>query len=600
MTNIELAQLFRNISAVYQIVGENRFRIIAYERAADSIEHLTSEAKDYWDDGKVKEIPGIGPTIAEHLDELFRTGKSTYIEKTLHSVPASVFPLLLVPGIGPKRAYKLVTELQLANEHTVIKDLLKKATDHQIAPMDGFGEKSEEEIIKSIHTYLKGSIKENRITLLEADEIASSLKTFLLANPHIRKVDVLGSLRRRVATIGDIDMAIIADDTVAAIEYFCTYRHEKIIEKGPTGASLLLTNGRQVDLRVQDEASYGAMLQYFTGSKNHNIRLRTYAIKKHLSLSEYGIKTIHGAKETLKKFASEKAFYEYLGMDWVPPELREDRGEIEAALKKSPGKPGGLPILVEHTDIKGDFHMHTSFNLEPSHDLGANSITEMLDQAALCNYEYIGISDHNPSIGNHTKKQIIDIMKRRKAFYEEQYYSWSKKNKKSVQLFIMLEIDIQPNGELALPDEAFEYIDGAIVSIHSSFQQTREEMTKRIHTALEAHPKVRILGHPTGRLLGKREGFEVDWPEIFSFCREKDIAVEINSHPYRLDLPDALVYTAIRDHVKLVIDTDAHDVAGLSVMPYGVSVARRGWAQKDDIYNTRAYNSMNDWIKRKT
>lgn len=598
MTNLQLAQLFRNISAVYQIVGENRFRIIAYERAADSIEHLTSEAKDYWDDGKVNEIPGIGPTIAAHLDELFRTGTSTYIEKTLKQVPSSIFPLLLVPGLGPKKAYKLVTALGLTHEKTVVQDLYKAAKQHKIAPLPTFGEKSEEEIMKSIEIYERGSIKEHRITLAEADEIAASLKQHLLANKHIFQVDVLGSLRRRVATIGDIDLSIITDDSEAAITHFCTYRHEKIIEKGPTGASLLLTNGRQVDLRVQDKASYGAMLQYFTGSKNHNIRLRTYALKKHYSLSEYGIKTIHGAKESLKKFSSERSFYEYLGMDWIPPELREDRGEIDAALRRAPGTPGGLPILVEHTDIRGDFHMHTSYDLEPSHDLGANSITEMLDRAAMLGYTYIGISDHNPSIGNHTEKQIVSIMKRRKQFYEEQYYSWKKKNKKDVQLFIMLEIDILPDGGLALPDEAFEYIDGAIVSVHSSFQQTREEMTKRIRTALLAHPKVRILGHPTGRLLGKREGFEVDWPEIFGLCQQNDIALEINSHPYRLDLPDVLVYSAIRSQVKLVIDTDAHEVSGLSMMPFGVSVARRGWAQKSDIYNTLPYNRIHDWMNK--
>jgi len=586
MTNLQLATLFRNIAAVYQIKGENRFRVIAYERAADSIEHLTSEAKDYWDDGKINEIPGVGPTIASHLDELFRTGHAKHFDKTLAQAPASIFQLLLVPGIGPKRAYRLVTELKLANKDSVIEDLLKAGVAHRIASMEGFGEKSEEEIIKNIQSYQKGGIKENRMTLVEADEIAGSMKIYLLQCTFIQKVDVLGSLRRRVATIGDIDLAVIADDTTKAIDYFCSYRHEKIIEKGPTGASLLLTSGRQVDMRVQDKESYGAMLQYFTGSKNHNIKLRTYALTKHKSLSEYGIKIIKASKETLKKFANEEDFYNELGMNWIAPELREDRGEIEAAIQHK------LPQLVENQDIKGDFHIHTSYNLEPSHDLGDSSITEILDAASQLGYEYIGISDHNPSVGNHSEKEIISIMKRRKEYYEDKYSSWSKKNKKSIQLFIMLEIDIQPNGELALPSRAFEYIDAAIIAVHSSFQQTRSEMTKRLIKATLSHPKVKIIGHPTGRLLTRREGYELDWEEIFAVCKKKNIALEINAQPYRLDLPDSLVYSAVQKHIPLVINTDTHSLDTMHLMSYGVSVARRGWATKDDIINTLSYNKI--------
>jgi len=595
MTNLELAQLFRNIAAVYQITGENRFRIIAYERAADSIEHLTSEAKDYWDDGKINEIPGIGPTIAAHLDELFKTGHAKHFEKTLASIPASVFPLLLVPGIGPKRAYKLVTELHLTNEHTVIKDLLAKATLNKIEGMEGFGEKSEEEIIKNINTYLKGGIKENRINIRDADEIAGAIKEFLLKNEHITQVDVLGSLRRRVATIGDIDMAIITDDPVGAIDYFCTYRHEKIIEKGPTGASILLTNGRQVDLRVQEKDSYGAMLQYFTGSKNHNIKLRTYALTKKCSLSEYGIK--EGKKGIIKKFSSEEGFYGHLGLAYIPPELREDRGEVEAALRQAQGKLPGLPDLVNFSDIKGDLHIHTSFDLEPSHDLGANSLVEILDKAAELGYSYVGISDHNPSIGNHTEKQVVSIMKRRKEYYEQQYSSWAKKNNNSVHLITMLEIDINPEGDLAIPTSAFAYIDAAIVSIHSSFQMTRDEMTKRIIKAVTSNDKVRIIGHPTGRLLGKREGIEIDWRELFPVLKERDVALEINAHPYRLDLPDALVYDAVKQQIPLVINSDAHEKTEMDNMQYGVSVARRGWAEKSDIRNTLSYNEFIRWLK---
>ena len=588
MTNLQLAQLFRNIAAVYQIKEENYFRIIAYEKAADSIEQLTREAKDYWDDGKINEIPGIGPTIAGHLDELFRTGHAKHFDKTLAQVPASVFPLLLVPGIGPRRAYRLVTELKLTNEHSVVEALLNAGVAHRIAPMEGYGDKLEEYIINNIRSYQKGGSKESRIVLPFADEIATAIRDFLLENKHIKKVDVLGSLRRRVATIGDIDLAIIADDTTIAIDHFCTYRHEKIIEKGPTGASILLTNGRQVDMRVQEKDSYGAMLQYFTGSKNHNIKLRTYALKKHCSLSEYGIK--EGKKNILKKFKTEEQFYEHIGLQWIPPELREDKGEIQAAIAHT------LPNLVEIQDVKGDLHIHTSYDLDSSHDLGDNSLIQILDTALQLGYEYVGISDHNPSTGNHSEEKIISIMKRRKEYYEQQYSSWSKKNNKSIRLFIMLEIDIQPNGELALPSGAFEYINAAIISIHSSFHLDKKEMTNRVIKALHAHPKVRIFGHPTGRLLTKREGYELDWDEIFPVCKQQNIALEINSHPYRLDLPDALVYTAVQHHVPLVINSDAHSKDNMHLMQYGVSVARRGWATKDDIMNTLSYNKIKQWL----
>lgn len=277
-------------------------------------------------------------------------------------------------------------------------------------------------------------------------------------------------------------------------------------------------------------------------------------------------------------------------MEWIPPELREDKGEIQAAIGHS------LPNLVMDSDMKGDLNIHKSFNLEQSHDLGDSNLHQVLDTAVKLGYEYLGISDHNPSTGNHSEKEIITIMKRRKEYYEQQYSSWIKKSKKSIQLFNMLEIDIQPNGELALPISAFEYIDAAIISIHSSFHLDRKEMTDRIIKAMHTHPKIRILGHPTGRLLTKREGYELNWEEIFTICKEKNIALEINAHPYRLDLPDALVYTAVQQKVLLVITSDTHQLDSMYLLPYGVSVARRGWATKDDIVNTLSYNKIKHWL----
>jgi DNA polymerase (family X) len=588
MTNLETAELLRRVAAAYEILGENRFRIIAYERAADSIEHLTSELKDYWDDKKLQDIPGVGDTLASHLDELFRTGHSKHFDSVMAKLPAAVFPLLLVPGIGPKKAYKLVTELKLRSERTVINDLEKAAKAHRIAPIEGFGEKSEELILTNIEIYRKGQIKENRMALPVADEIARNIIGFLKKISSDKRVDALGSLRRQVSTVGDIDIAVATTKPKEIIAHFLTYPHEEIIEEGPTGASLRLHNGRQVDLRVQRPELYGAMLQYFTGGKNHNIALRSFALSRGLSLNEYGIKHVSSGK--VDSVATEEAFYKAIGLSFIPPELREDKGEIAAALR------GTLPHLVDISDIKGDLHIHTDYNLEPSHDLGANPFADYLDRAAALGYEYIGISDHNPSIGNHNENQIIEIMKRRKEFYEHKYSSWVSSTHKRVNYVLMCEVDILPDGKLALPAKAFGYVDGVIASLHSSFTQERKTITKRIVTGLASNPKVRMFGHPTARLLGSREGVDADWREVFEVCKEHDIALEINAGPQRLDLTDVLVYDAVKEKIKLCINTDSHAVEGMDLMRYGVSVARRGWATKHDILNTLGYNEFRNWL----
>ena len=590
MTNLEIAELLRRVAAAYQILEENRFKIIAYERAADSIEHLTSELKDYWDDKKLDEIPGIGSGIAGSLDELFRTGRIKHFDAVMKKLPSAVYPLLLIPGIGPKKAYKLVKELNLKSEKTVIADIERAVKSGKIAPIEGFGEKSQGDILTNLQTYKKGTIKENRMALPIADNIARQIIAHLTKHPEVKQVDALGSLRRQVSTIGDIDLSVATTKPQEVVAHFLKYPHTEIIEQGPTGASIRLHNGRQVDLRVAKPAFYGAMLQYFTGSKNHNIALRSWALTKGLSLSEYGVKHVRGGK--MDAYESEEGFYKALGLAYIPPELREDRGEIEAA------RAGKLPHLIDLADIKGDLHIHTDYDLEPSHDLGENSLAECLDKAASLGYEYIGISDHNPSIAKHSERQIVDIMKRRKAFYEQKYSSWQKKTKKRTNYFLMCEVDILPDGKLALPEGAFDSVDGVIVSVHSSFTQDRKTVTKRIIAGLSNNPKVRILGHPTGRLLAKREGVDADWPEVFEACKKHDIALEINAYPDRLDLPDTLVFDAVRKGLTFVINTDAHALEHMDLMRYGVAVSRRGWATKHDILNTLGYNEFKKWFTK--
>jgi DNA polymerase (family 10) len=589
ITNQEIAQLFRKVAAAALILGENRFKIIAYERVADSLEQLTRDAKDYWKEGTLSEIPGVGSSIAGDIDELFKTGKIKHFDAMLGKLPASVFPLLLVPGLGPKKSYKLVAELKLKDEKTVVDDLLAKAQAGKIAPMEGFGEKSQQDIIAAIGTFKKGAIKENRMVLPMADAIAQDVIAHMKKlGTMVKEIDVLGSLRRKVSTIGDIDIAIATIKPAEVIDHFVKYPHKSLTDKGEKGATMLLHNGRQVDLRVQTPDAYGAMLQYFTGSKNHNIHLRTLALEKGLSLNEFGIK--HLKTQQTETYPNEQLFYKALGLPWIPPEMREDKGEIEHAQKNT------IPRLLELSDMKGDLHIHTSYDIESSHDVGANPLPEYLDKAAALGYEYIGLSDHNPSMLNHNTKQIVDIMKRRKEKYEQLHTSWQKTSKKRVQILLMCEVDILTDGTLALPSDAFEYVDAVIVSLHSSFNQEESVVTKRVVKALTTNPKVRIFGHPTGRLLTKREGADLDWKEIFAVCKQNDIALEINAYPERLDLPDNVVYEAVKQGIHFTIDTDSHAVDQMDMMQYGVSVARRGWATKDDILNTLEYTKFKKWL----
>lgn len=567
MTNLEIVELLRKMAAAYTILGENRFKISAYENAATAVEHSTSELKDLWENKELDSVPSLGKAIISHLDEIFRTGNSKHIDEILKKIDPTVFLFLDIPGLGPKKAVKLVKALKLKS----LSDLEKAARDHKIAHLENFGFKSEKDILENISRFRKGAIKELRMVLPMADVIADELINYLGV-----KVDKLGSLRRRLATIGDIDLAVATNNPKKIIQRFVSYpKKVNLIEQGQTGASILLASGRQADLRVAKPEEYGAMLQYFTGSKYHNIRLREFALKKHLSLNEYGING--------KSFRTEKDLYNYLGLDYIPPELREDNGEVEAALNHK------LPKLVKLDQIKGDLQTHSNFDLETSHDSGANSIEELRSTAIKFGYEYIGITNHNSS-SKHTKDQILTKIVKQKNYIEQLNSST-----KSTRILSLLEVDILPDGSLPVLNEALNLLDACLVAIHSSFQMNKEEMTNRVLKGL-SHPVAKILAHPTGRLLEERDEIKLDWPKIFVFCKTHNKALEINASSHRLDLPDILVREAVKFGVKLSIGTDAHSIDGLSMMPYGVSVARRGWAQSKDIINTWTYDKIIHWL----
>ncbi len=564
-SNKQISRLLKEISAAYAVTGGNYFKIIAYGRAADNIEHTTSELEDLWADGKLNTVQGLGTSIQGYLDELFKTGKVKHFESIKRDLPPGMFQLLDIPGMGPKSAYKLAKALQIKD----IDDLKAKASAGLIRSLSGFGAKSEQDILDSIAQLSR--ISSARVPLPFAYATAMRVIDHLKTLKEVKEADPLGSLRRMVATIGDVDIGVSSNDVKKVIDHFVKFREvQRVLSSGPTTAAIDLKNGLRVDLKVQPPEAFGALLQHYTGSKNHNIKLRELALKKDHSLSEYGIKT----KGKLQKFAKEEAFYKFLDMDWIEPELRENSGEIEAAIAHE------LPNLVSLSDIKGDIHLHSSYPIEPSHDLGANSFAEIVKKGQSLGYDYVGLSDHSPGFSTHTTKQIVELVKTRREKIEKIKYS----NKKT-KVLNLLEIDILANGALSVPEEGLKLLDGSIAGIHSSHSQNKKLITRRLLNAIES-PYVQVISHPTGRLLLQRESYEADWEKIFEACVMHKTLLEINSWPSRLDLPDTLVKDAIKYGVKFVINTDAHQIDQMDNMRFGVSVARRGWATKNEIANT--------------
>lgn len=589
MTNLEISKLLKSIAAAYSITDEKkyRFQIIAYDKAAESIEQSPTELTELFKDGKLEDIPGIGATIKSRLEELFNTGKVAHFEEVLKDIPPSVFTLLDVPSFGPKKAFRLVTEFHLTDPETVLQDVVQVAKENKIAQLPGFGEKSQADILRAIDEYHKGKTKSARMVLPYATELAEKMLAYLRACPEVKQASTLGSLRRKRETVGDIDIAVASDKPQIVLDYFTQYPYkERIIERGDRTSSIIVSSGKQIDLMVESPKGFGALLQHFTGSKAHNVKLREYALSKGLSLSDYGIRP-KGSKGEYKLYDTEEAFYHALGMEWIPPEIRENTGEIELALQKK------LPKLVTIADIKGDFHLHSNYPLEVSHDSGENSMEEMIEKAISLGYNYLGFSEHNPSISNHSEQQIHDLILKRKEYIDK----LRDKYNKSIRIFSLLETDILANGNLAVPEKSLDLLDATIVSIHSSFTMDRDIMTERILKGL-SHPKARIFAHPSGRLLNQRPGYEVDWEKLFDYAATNKKALEINSWPLRLDLQDILVREALKKNIKFFIDTDSHALSHMDMMQSGVNVARRGWATPNDILNTLSYNELKAWFEK--
>ncbi len=566
MSNAKIAKIFRNVAASLTIkkIG-NIFQIRAYENAADSVEQSTAEVHDLWQERKLDQVPSLGQAIRGYLDELFTKGKVKHFEQVQKGIPEVVFDLLEVSGIGPKTAEKIAS-LGVKN----LEDLKKKLKSGDLVKK-GFSSKIAQNIMSGLHELGQ---RGNRMLLPYGFAQADKILGYLKKCPDVKQVHPLGSLRRMAATVGDLDFSVSSNEPKKIIDYFLKMPGvARVLDQGDSKATVILQSGIQVDLLVGSPDSYGALLQHFTGSKNHNIHLRTYAQGKGLSLSE----TV--------KAKTEKEFYGLLKMDVPPPEIREDTGEIEAALAHN------LPKLVEFEDIKGDLHLHSNFPIEkPSHGPGVDSIEAIVKKAIELGYEFVGISDHSPSLTLSREKIKATVEKRTK------FIQSLNKSTKSIRILNGLEIDILGDGSLSVPDEVLATLDYVIAGIHSGHRGSKGEITKRLVAALN-NPHVDIISHPTNRLLNERESSDADWEEIFKLAAKNNKILEINAYPNRLDLRDDLVRMAKKYGVKFIINTDAHEVSQMDNIRFGISVARRGWVTKEDIVNSWDWKTFAKWFR---
>jgi DNA polymerase (family 10) len=576
MNNQQIAKILKNTSTILELQNENRFKVIAYERAAEVISNLTKDLADIYKEGGIKaleEVPGVGISIAEKIEELLKTGKMKYYQQLTKQFPEKMLVLTEVPGIGPKTAEVLFKKLKIDS----IAKLAKAAQSGVIEKLPHFKKQSELNILRGIEQFNKRTKERNRMVLTTAGPIAEEIVDYLKRNPLVKKCDTVGSLRRMKETIGDIDIVVATPDPKKIIEYFRKGSFVKnILAHGDTKISITHKKDIRVDLEILPENTYGSLLQHFTGSKEHNVALRTWASARGLKISEYGIEDLK--KKKTYHFTDEKSLYEFLGMEYIEPELREDRGEIETALAHK------LPKLIGYHDILGDLHCHTTKSD------GSNTISELANKAISLKYKYLGISDHTVGLG------VASGLSDKKLLAHKAEIQKVNKKFNNLRLLAGAEINIKADGKLDISSSTLAKLDYGIGSVHSAFNQTESVMTKRILSALKFG--IKIFGHPSGRLIGHRQGYDVDWIEIFKACARYDVALEINSFPERLDLKDTLIKDAIGYGCKFCIDSDAHALEHMDLIKYGIATARRGWATKAEVINSWDLAQIRQWFKK--
>ncbi len=570
MKNFEVARAFDLMADLLEIKGENPFRIRAYRRAALNLESLTEDVAVLAAEGRLDEIPGIGEDLAGKIAEYLKTGKLKDLEAARKGIAAGVVELMSVPGIGPKTA-KLLYEKEGV---TSLRRLEELARAGKLRGLPGIRAKTEGNILKGIAVVKKG---QERMPLGKALPLARELVRALERLPEVKEISGAGSVRRMKETVGDIDLLITSSRPERVMAAFVKLPQvADVLEKGSTKASIRHREGIQVDLRVVEPESFGAALVYFTGSKQHNIRIREMAVKRGLKISEYGV--FKTATRRRVAGATEEEVYAAVGLPWIPPELREDLGEIEAALK------GELPELIELTDIRGDLHCHT--NASDGH----HSVEALVEAAIKLGYRYLAITDHSKSArvaGGLSGEELLAHVGKVRA---------AQKKHRQITLLAGSECDILPDGFLDYPNELLAELDLVVAAVHSRFKQPKGEMTRRICAAL-TNPYVRILAHPTGRLMGEREPYEVDLDRVLETSKRYGKAVEINAYPERLDLNDVHARRAREVGVLVAINTDTHTLDHLGNIELGVATARRGWIEKSEVINTWPASRLVAWAR---
>ncbi|NWF64447.1 MAG: DNA polymerase/3'-5' exonuclease PolX [Chloroflexi bacterium] len=573
MNNKQLSAVFTLIANLLEIKGEIIYKTLAYRKAAESLGALGREASEYWKEGKLLEVPGVGKAIAEKIDELLSTGKLEFLEKLKKEAPESLAAWLQVPSLGPKKAAMIWKTLHITTLH----ELEAAAKAGKLRDLPGMGVKSEAAILEGIASLARRS---GRIPLGRAHPLAQEIIKALKSVKGVVDAQPAGSLRRMRSTVGDLDILVAAKDSAAVMEAFTNLKEvERILGKGDTKSSIEFFDGVRAQVWVHPPERFGTALQYATGSKDHNVKLRQIALDQGLSLSERAFTRVKGRGEIL--CATEEEVYKTLGLQYVPPELREDRGEVEAA------QANKLPKLIQIKDIKSDLHMHSTYSD------GKFSMLDMAKAAIQRGLKVIAFTDHSVSLGvanglsmERHKQQAAEIKKIQKQLGDE------------ILILHGSEVEIKADGSLDYPDSFLASLDLVVASLHSSLRQPREKVTQRLLNAIR-NPHVDIIGHPTGREIPDREGADLDMEAIFQAAAESGVALEINAHPSRLDLDDAFARRAKDLGALISVNTDAHAEDGFDVLPYGIATARRAWLEAKDVINSWSPKKLTDWLKQR-
>lgn len=576
MTNAEIAAVFGTIAKILDLKGENPFRVRAYQRAEMTIGGLAQDLRGLYEEKGLqglRDIPGIGEDLSLKIEEMVKTGSLEYLKKIEQEVPAGLFDIMQIPGMGPKKT-KFVWETFKVQDIAELEELAKSG---KLDGLKGWGDKSVQNILKGIET--KKSLG-GRMPVNVALELAEGLLQHLKKTNLCKKLEIAGSLRRRKESIGDIDILVTSAKPEKVMDAFCASPQVKdVIARGETKSSVLLSNGIQADLRVVEDDVFGAALHYFTGSKEHNIRVRSLALKKGLTLNEYGMHEGTADKKGKRVAAkTEEDVFAAVGLPWIPPELREDRGEVDAAANDQ------LPDLITGDDLRGDLHLHSTFSD------GSESMTAMAKAAKEKGFGYLAITDHASSMGmvRGIKDGNIDEFL---AKVEE-----ARRNVPGIRIFAGAEVDIETDGSLYLSDESLAKLDWVVASVHGKFQMDRKDMTARLIRALE-HPSVCVLGHPTARLLLQRPGIEFDVDAVFNAAKKHGKALELNASVYRLDLNDVLCKKAKDMGIPICIDSDAHKALEMDYR-FGIAQARRAWLTKEGVLNCRSLKDLEKWLSK--